>query len=272
MARIRSIKPEAFLHEELFDLEKETGWPMRWAFAGLWCHADKEGRFPWKPRTLKAGILPHDEIDFSRVLDAFATRGFIVRYASQGVEFGWIPGFKRHQYINGKEPPSILPPCPQEAEESTVSRVSHALTTREPRVDHAFPKEGKGREGSVYARQPTLVQSTRHLAHAGRVQVPGFLHGEFLASLGGLSAAADLDRFYLWVEDQVEASQERIPDQVKFARKKFAEWVQATHAPPSQYGHLAKCAKCGQTHPTDVACGGLTLERFRETYAARPQA
>lgn len=110
--RIRTIKPGFYLHEGLYDLEMETGLPIRVAYSGLWCAADREGRFPWKPRTLKACILPYDNLDFSRVLDALATRGFIVRYASNGEEFGYIPTFHRHQVINNRERASELPQPP----------------------------------------------------------------------------------------------------------------------------------------------------------------
>ncbi|GAA4169527.1 hypothetical protein [Shinella granuli] len=82
MARIRTIKPEFFKHEGIFDAEQETGLPLRLAFAGLWTQCDREGRFAWRPRQLKVDILPYDELDFLRVLDALATRGFIVKYAS----------------------------------------------------------------------------------------------------------------------------------------------------------------------------------------------
>jgi uncharacterized phage protein (TIGR02220 family) len=142
--RIRTVKPSFFLHGDLYDLEIECKAPVRLAYAGLWCAADREGRFAWKPRELKAQILPHDNVDFSRVLDALATRGFLVRYTSQGKDFGWIPTFKDHQVINNKEAESVLPdPC-----DATTS-------TRAPRVPHACPTplildqgEGKGREGN----------------------------------------------------------------------------------------------------------------------------
>lgn len=80
--RIRTIKPEFFLHVGLFQAEKESGLPLRVAFAGLWGAADREGRFKWEPMKLKVQILPYDDVDFSRVLDALSTRGFLVRYAS----------------------------------------------------------------------------------------------------------------------------------------------------------------------------------------------
>ena len=90
MSRIRTIKPEFFRHEALYEAERETGLPLRVAFAGLWTVADREGRFHWRPRALKLDCLPYDEVDFSRVLDALATRGFIVQYQGNGEPLGWI--------------------------------------------------------------------------------------------------------------------------------------------------------------------------------------
>jgi hypothetical protein len=138
--RIRTIKPEFFRHEDLFDAEEETKLPLRLAFIGLWCASDREGRFKWRPRTLKSEILPFDEVDFSRVLDALATRGFIVKYASDTGEFGHIPSFKTHQVINNRERDSILP-------DPLNCKESDACLTRDPRVTHAGKGEGKGREG-----------------------------------------------------------------------------------------------------------------------------
>lgn len=145
--RIRTIKPEFFLHDELFDLEKSSELPIRLAFIGLWCAADRKGRFKWEPRRLGAAILPYDGADFSRVLDALATRGFIERHASGTVEFGVIPSFERHQLINNRESQSVLP-------EPTEESVIIGLPTREPRDDDACgtrevhaQAEGKGREG-----------------------------------------------------------------------------------------------------------------------------
>ena len=100
MARIRTVKPELFKHEELFELEEQTGLPIRIAFVGLFTCCDREGRFKWRPRALKLDVLPYDMVDFSRVLDALTTRGFVVKYEVDGEVFGEIPSFKRHQTIN----------------------------------------------------------------------------------------------------------------------------------------------------------------------------
>jgi hypothetical protein len=147
MARIRTIKPEFFRHEGLYELERECGMPVRVAFAGLWTAADREGRFKWAPKTLKLDCLPFDECDFSRVLDALTTRGFIVKYVIDGREFGFIPSWSEHQVINNRESESVLP-------EPTESSIESTTSTREPRVTLAsvtplvqVQVEGKGREG-----------------------------------------------------------------------------------------------------------------------------
>ena len=143
MARIRTIKPEFFRHEGLYEAEIKYQLPLRISFAGLWTACDREGRFKWKPRALKLDVLPYDELDFSRVLDALATCGFIVKYEKDGEDYGCIPSWHTHQVINNRESESILPSL----EESTAY-------TREPRVIDASATplvhtqvEGKGKEG-----------------------------------------------------------------------------------------------------------------------------
>lgn len=148
--RIRTVKPQFFTHELLYEAEIEEGVPVRLGFQGLWLAADREGRFKWEPRRLKLAILPYDEIDFSRVLHACLTRGLLVKYRVNDDWFGWIPSFKRNQVINHKEQQSTLPQV-EDAEEVVDacsmrgSRVEHASTTRDSRVPGG--KEGKGREG-----------------------------------------------------------------------------------------------------------------------------
>lgn len=143
MSRIRTVKPELFKHVDLYDLEAETGLPIRLAFISLFTVADREGRFKWIPRQLKVDCLPYDEIDFSRVLDALTTRGFLEKYRENGADYGWITGFKAHQVINNRESPSRLPAPNENNSLTRAPRVPHASTTREV---HALG-EGKGREG-----------------------------------------------------------------------------------------------------------------------------
>jgi hypothetical protein len=139
MARIRTVKPELFKHEELFELEKSSKLPIRISFIGLFTCCDREGRFKWRPRSLKLDVIPYDECDFSRVLDALMTRGFVVKYEVNGDEFGYIPSFNKHQVINNRESESELP-------NPATGLVLDASSTRESREDHAPSGEGKGKE------------------------------------------------------------------------------------------------------------------------------
>jgi hypothetical protein len=74
---------------------------------GICC---REGRFRWRPWDIKLDILPYDDVDFSRVLDAWLTRGLLVRYRVADEWYGWIPTFRKHQAINNREVASTLPP------------------------------------------------------------------------------------------------------------------------------------------------------------------
>lgn len=149
MLRIRTVKPELFTHDGLYDLEVETGLPIRLAFIALFTACDREGRFKWRPRQLGAQLLPYDLLDFSRVLDALTTRGFVQKYTVSGEEFGVIPTFTRHQLVNNRESASDLPKPPPDL-------ICDACPTRAPRVPHATQGEGKGREGNRREGESTL--------------------------------------------------------------------------------------------------------------------
>jgi hypothetical protein len=178
MARIRTIKPEFFKHEGLYDAERETGLPLRVAFAGIWTQCDREGRFAWRPRQLKTDVLPYDDVDFSRVLDALTTRGFIVRYASPEGDFGCVPSWSRHQVLNNREKASDIPPPTTQAIEAAAK--PDACATREPRVPDATLQLPSGREGERKGKEgeregssnapsaPTTAEG-REVAWEGRV-------------------------------------------------------------------------------------------------------
>ena len=143
MARIRTIKPDFFRHYDLWQAECGEELPLRLAFVGLWCVADREGRFKWRPEEIKIEVLPYDAADFSRVLDALWSRGFVGRYRVDGRDYGFIPSFSRHQVINNKERASDLPE-PNNANTLTrEERVPLTLITR----DQDQKGEGKGKEG-----------------------------------------------------------------------------------------------------------------------------
>lgn len=191
MARIRTIKPSAFRHGELYDAEIQSKLPLRWAYAGLWTVADRRGRFRWRVRELKLDVLPHDECDFSRVLDALTTRGFIVRYACDGDEFGWIPSFQRHQMVNNKELESELPPHPEDPDQRTTytrgSRVYDACPTPAnlEKAEQEQEQEGN-RKGSIRSVRAWRRPWCRHERKCGTRE-----HHEALLARGVLELPED---------------------------------------------------------------------------------
>lgn len=154
MARIRTIKPDFFRHEALYEAERATGLPLRVAFAGLWTAADREGRFRWAPRQLKLDCLPYDDVDFSSVLDALERYGFVRRYEVGGVTYGEVPSWHAHQAINQREAQSKIPAPPEQGSRDAGDANNNAPSVSSPAYDvqrtcthmHAHG-EGKGKEG-----------------------------------------------------------------------------------------------------------------------------
>lgn len=99
MARIRSVKPEFFQHERLYELGEQTGFGayLRIAWLGLISNCDCRGVFEWRPLRLKVAIFPWDNIDMSRVLEVFAEERMVIRFEWEGKSYGWIPTFIQHQ-------------------------------------------------------------------------------------------------------------------------------------------------------------------------------
>ena len=176
MSRIRTVKPELFKHEDLFDAELSSGLPLRLAFIGLFTVADREGRFRWKPRTLKLDVLPHDTIDFAAVLNALEQAGFIRRYEVNGEAFGWIPTFTKHQRFSGKEAElkSELPPPPEGSNREAMGKqwgsngeaMGNFPTASQGSNGEATGKqtgtqEGKGKEGKGKGREEEAAPAPR---------------------------------------------------------------------------------------------------------------
>ncbi len=124
MTRIRSVKPELFTHEGLFEAEIYYKLPLRLAFIGLFTCCDRKGRFRWQPRRLKLDVFPYDNIDFAHVLNVLHSCQFIVKYENNGEIYGWIPSWLQHQHINNKEMASTLPAF----EESTILPVGNHVS------------------------------------------------------------------------------------------------------------------------------------------------
>lgn len=107
--RARNIKPGFFENEQLAELPFEA----RLLFAGLWCYADREGRFEWRPKRIKALLFPYDVAITPDVIEchlmSLHVMTLILQYKSEENLFGLIKNFKKHQKPHPHEAKSILP-------------------------------------------------------------------------------------------------------------------------------------------------------------------
>ena len=166
--RIRTVKPELFKSEKLWDLQQETGLPVTQAFIGLWCYADREGRFEWKPRALKSDVLPYWDGDMSAVLAALASKSFVIRYVVNGKEYGYIRAWKEHQRPDHREAASVLPdPAAHGVVAPCLGRPGCAEESPGDARVEGKGMEGNGREqeGRARARVATDVPETELMPH-----------------------------------------------------------------------------------------------------------
>ena len=144
MARIRTVKPEFFRHEELQDLEAANvgKYPMM-VFAGLWGHCDKNGVFAYKPRSLKLDILPFLPFDMTETLEILEAAGFVEVFEVEGEKYGHIRSFPEHQRITGKEAEQSGR-HPEPIGETTGKHLGNS--GEKPDAQERKGKEGKGKE------------------------------------------------------------------------------------------------------------------------------
>lgn len=137
--RARNLKPGFFKNEGLADLPPLA----RILFAGLWGMADREGRLEDRPKRIKAEVLPYDNCDPEKLLDALAEHEehFIVRYEVDGKRYIAIPAFAEHQSPHCREPESTIP-APDQHQTSTVQApVEHPLARGVSKGDSAVSSQ-----------------------------------------------------------------------------------------------------------------------------------
>lgn len=151
--RARNLKPGFFTNEDLADCQPLA----RILFEGLWCYADREGRFEWRSKRIKVSVLPYDKCDIEMLLEELRSRGFILKYTvdspkSNGEStqvlrstYGWIPSFHKHAAPHHTERVSDLPPPPQDIykqnqllPESTVNSRNHLRENPPDSLIHRF--------------------------------------------------------------------------------------------------------------------------------------
>lgn len=110
MARMRTLKPEAFTSETLAAVSVHA----RWTFGGLWCYCDDEGRGRANAGLVKAAVWPLDEdITVKHVeqfLDELEAARLLCRYEVDGKGYLHVVNFGEHQHPN-RPVESKLPAC-----------------------------------------------------------------------------------------------------------------------------------------------------------------
>lgn len=158
MARIRTIKPEFWTSEQVMDCKPVT----RLLFIGLWNFVDDYGRAPVAPRTIKAQVMPGDEVsgsDIQDMLNELNSRGLILFYSADEKEYFEITGWAKHQKIDN---PSKYKVCPAPfSEQSQVLAIP-----REP--SPTIGLEGRGGESKGKEKKLAAAPRTRAVSEKGR--------------------------------------------------------------------------------------------------------
>lgn len=151
--RIRSIKPDFFIDEDLQDTEMaHPGKYVMLTFAGLWGNCDKQGVFEWRPRSLNLHILPFLDFDLAETLEILREGDFIIQFEAGGKVYGFIPTFGKHQRITGKEStePPRYPDPPKGKQPGSFKEKVEESQGKQPGSTSETPettgREGKGRE------------------------------------------------------------------------------------------------------------------------------
>lgn len=93
MARIRSVHPGLSTDEAYMEMSiaAKAAWPL------LWTVADDRGVFDWKPKGIKAAILPADNVDMAAILEEWKSLGVIRLVEIDGKPCGLVKNFCRFQ-------------------------------------------------------------------------------------------------------------------------------------------------------------------------------
>jgi hypothetical protein len=145
MARARNIKPAFFTNDDLAEVD-----PLgRLLFVGMWTIADFKGDLEWRPKRIKAQLLPYDDCNVEELAINLDKSGFIRFYSVQGVECVHIPNFSKHQnpHKNEREKGSEIP----------VFKEEWATAHASPTVEINLDKSRLKRNSSASDRADSLL-------------------------------------------------------------------------------------------------------------------
>lgn len=149
MARIRTIKPEFWTHEDLSELPEAT----HMLAAALLNHADDEGYFNAHPGLIKAACCPLREPSVSipdSLILLVSVEYLRLGTGEDGKRYGQVVTFDDHQRVN-RPTPSKIKALPIEWDDST---------THHARLIEPSPPERKGKEqGTGNGKEAPVVPS-----------------------------------------------------------------------------------------------------------------
>lgn len=105
MARIRSVHPSLFTDDNFMELSSDA----KLMLIGVWTEAFDDGVFAWKPKGIKARILPAENCDAEALLIELVDNGFIKRFEHDGKAFAVIRNFRKFQRPKSPNSSGVLP-------------------------------------------------------------------------------------------------------------------------------------------------------------------
>jgi hypothetical protein len=144
MARIRTIKPQFWLDEDLGSIKRDA----RLLYIGLWNLADDRGVFEWRPAKIRIQIFPYDaDITDKKIedfLELLSGINNIVRFEENRKPFGYIPSFLAHQDIKKPSQWAFTTTLPDTTSTPLVPQQLDTSSTREKEKEKEKEKlEGK---------------------------------------------------------------------------------------------------------------------------------
>ena len=168
MARSRNIKPGLFHNDELAELEPIE----RLFFIGLWTICDFRGCVEYRPKKIKALILPYDNADIDAIVINLDKARFIRKYSIQGKEYLKVVNFIKHQnpHKNERDAGSKIP----DFEECyATGRVDTGLEEKPDKIGTNPDSDGTDRADSLLLIPDSLnpIKTLDHSANDHLFQV-----------------------------------------------------------------------------------------------------
>ncbi|MEE9118191.1 MAG: hypothetical protein V3U02_06325 [Calditrichia bacterium] len=146
MARSRNIKPGFFQNDMLAENH-----PLgRLLFLGLWTIADYQGNLEYRPKRIKASLLPYDDCNIEELTINLEQSGFITIYSVLEQPYIHVNNFSKHQNPHKNEiskgsfipePPTVIPKKqPQDIDSNKLTN-NHDQSRLKPEDSQSNPAD-----------------------------------------------------------------------------------------------------------------------------------